>query len=36
MLFGIFLIFYISYSRIVPLEFEQGAKVILTVYDAKN
>jgi len=35
MLFTILLLFYISYSNIVPLQFEQGAKVILTVYDAK-
>ncbi|MCL2887860.1 MAG: hypothetical protein FWF35_00900 [Elusimicrobia bacterium] len=35
MLFFLLLGFYISYSRIVPLQFEQGAKLILTVYDAK-
>ncbi|MDR0291873.1 MAG: hypothetical protein LBI01_03755 [Elusimicrobium sp.] len=35
MLFTMLLLFYISYSKIVPLQFEQGAKLILTVYDAK-
>jgi len=35
-LFIMLLMFYFSYSRIVPLQFEQGAKIILTVYDAGN
>ena len=33
-LFGAFLAFYAFYSHIVPMQFEQGAKVILEVYDA--
>lgn len=36
MLFTVLLSFYILYSRTVPLQFEQGAKVILTVYDPKE
>lgn len=35
-LFGAFLIFYKSYSWVVPKQFEQGAKVILTVYEGNN
>lgn len=33
-LFSAFLAFYAFYSHIVPQQFEQGAKVILEVYDA--
>lgn len=32
-LFSAFLAFYAFYSHIVPQQFEQGAKVILEVYD---
>ena len=35
-LFAAFAIFYKSYSWVVPKQFEQGAKVILTVYETKN
>ena len=35
-LFAAFAIFYKSYSWIVPKQFEQGAKVILAVYEVKN
>lgn len=35
-LFVAFVSFYIFYSRIVPLQFEQGAKVILAVYENPN
>ena len=35
-LFVAFSIFYKSYSWLVPKQFEQGAKVILTVYEVKN
>ncbi|ACC98761.1 hypothetical protein Emin_1211 [Elusimicrobium minutum Pei191] len=35
-LFFVFLSFYIFYSKTVPLQFEQGAKVILTVYESKD
>jgi len=35
-LLGVLVTFYVLYSRkIVPVQFEQGARVILTVYDAK-
>lgn len=33
-LFGAFLAFYALYSNLVPQQFDQGAKVILSVYDA--
>lgn len=32
-LFGSLLAFYVLYSQLVPKQFEQGAKVILTEYD---
>lgn len=35
-LFVAFVIFYKSYSWIVPRQFEQGAKIILAVYEDKN
>lgn len=35
-LFTAFSIFYKSYSWIVPRQFEQGAKIILAVYEGKN
>lgn len=35
-LFVAFSIFYKSYSWIVPRQFEQGAKIILAVYEGKN
>lgn len=35
-LFGAFLAFYALYSNLVPQQFDQGAKLILTVYDATN
>jgi len=31
-LFGVFVIFYGVYSRLVPRQFEQGASIILSVY----
>lgn len=33
-LFGAFLAFYALYSNLVPQQFDQGAKIILSVYDA--
>lgn len=33
-LMGAFLSFYVLYSHLVPQQFEQGAKVILTDYNA--
>lgn len=33
-LFSAIVSFYILYSRLVPQQFEQGAKVILTEYEA--
>jgi len=35
-LFGAFLSFYALYSNLVPQQFDQGAKVILSVYDTGN
>ncbi|WP_178338089.1 hypothetical protein [Candidatus Avelusimicrobium facis] len=35
-LFGAFLAFYALYSNLVPQQFDQGAKVILSVYDTGN
>lgn len=35
-LFAAFAIFYKSYSWVVPKQFEQGAKIILAVYEGKN
>ena len=35
-LFTAFAIFYKSYSWVVPKQFEQGAKIILAVYEGKN
>lgn len=35
-LFGAFLSFYALYSNLVPQQFDQGAKYILSVYDATN
>ena len=35
-LFGAFAIFYKSFSWIAPKQFEQGAKIILAVYEGKN
>ncbi len=35
-LFGAFLAFYALYSNLVPQQFDQGAKVILAVYDTSN
>jgi uncharacterized membrane protein YozB (DUF420 family) len=32
-LFAVFVIMYAYYSRIVPKQFEQGAKIILAVYE---
>lgn len=32
-LFGAFLAFYALYSNLVPRQFDQGAKLILSVYD---
>ncbi len=32
-LFGAFLAFYALYSNLVPQQFDQGAKLILTTYD---
>ncbi|MBR2865923.1 MAG: hypothetical protein IKJ44_00405 [Elusimicrobiaceae bacterium] len=34
MLFGAFLAFYALYSNLVPQQFDQGAKLILTEYNA--
>ena len=34
-LFAAFLSFYVLYSHLVPQQFDQGAKVILTEYDVK-
>ena len=34
MLFSVFLSFYVLYSHLVPQQFDQGAKVILTEYEA--
>jgi hypothetical protein len=33
-LMGAFLSFYVLYSHLVPQQFEQGAKIILTDYNA--
>ena len=33
-LFSVFLSFYVLYSHLVPQQFDQGAKVILTEYEA--
>lgn len=35
-LFGAFMAFYALYSNLVPQQFDQGAKLILSVYDANN
>ena len=35
-LFGAFLAFYALYSNLVPQQFDQGAKLILTTYDVSN
>ena len=35
-LFGAFLAFYALYSNLVPQQFENGAKVILSVYDTSR
>jgi len=35
-LFGAFLAFYALYSNLVPQQFMQGAKIILTVYDTSS
>ncbi|WP_428898242.1 hypothetical protein Dip518_000433 [Parelusimicrobium proximum] len=35
-LFAAFVSFYIFYSQTVPLQFEQGARIILTTYDPKG
>ena len=35
-LFGAFLAFYALYSNLVPQQFDKGAKVILSVYDASS
>ncbi|MBR3632545.1 MAG: hypothetical protein IKN49_05770 [Elusimicrobiaceae bacterium] len=35
-LFGAFLAFYALYSNMVPQQFDQGAKVILSVYDTSS
>lgn len=35
-LFVAFSIFYKSYGWLVPKQFEQGAKIILAVYEGKN
>ncbi|MGB2579816.1 uncharacterized protein (UPF0333 family) [Elusimicrobium simillimum] len=34
-LFIMFIMFYVFYTNIVPVQFEQGARVILTVYEPK-
>ncbi len=35
-LFGAFLAFYALYSNLVPQQFDQGAKLILSVYDTSS
>ena len=35
-LFGAFLAFYALYSNLVPQQFMQGAKIILTVYETSS
>jgi len=35
-LFGAFLAFYALYSNLVPQQFDQGAKIILSVYDTSS
>ena len=35
-LFGGFLAFYALYSNLVPQQFDQGAKIILSVYDPES
>lgn len=35
-LFGAFLSFYALYSNLVPQQFDQGAKIILSVYDTSS
>ena len=35
-LFGALLSFYVLYSHLAPKQFEQGAQVILTEYEAGN
>ncbi len=35
-LFGAFLAFYALYSNLVPQQFDQGAKLILTTYDVNS
>jgi hypothetical protein len=35
-LFGAFLAFYAFYSNLVPQQFDQGAKIILSVYDTSS
>lgn len=35
-LFGAFLAFYAFYSNLVPQQFDQGAKVILSVYETNE
>ncbi len=35
-LFGAFVAFYALYSNLVPQQFDQGAKLILTTYEVSN
>jgi len=35
MLFAVLSMFYVFYRKMVPIEYEQGAKVILNVYEVK-
>lgn len=35
-LFAAFVLFYGLYSRLVPRQFDQGAQVILSVYEPKD
>ena len=35
-LFGAFLAFYALYSNLVPQQFDNGAKLILTTYEVSN
>ena len=35
-LFGAFLAFYALYSNLVPQQFDQGAKIILSVYSTSS
>ncbi|WP_424246075.1 hypothetical protein Dip510_000994 [Elusimicrobium posterum] len=36
MMFMVLVSFYVLYSRLLPQQFELGAKVILTVYDPRE